>query len=242
VSSSSEATVVTKEEVDAAIAALESWGRSVDTWVLICAAVVAIFLAAEAAFGVAHWLNERQLRPLRAEQARLHELEIVGLNKQIAELNNETARLKKKMGPRSIDGDTFIKALEGKAKSPVEIMFPKENPEAFMLANQIRELLRIAKWEAAVPAPVPPTDIPRLANQPSHMAAGAQPFGVAVVIRADTQEEFNRSSDFKADTPMNALRDAFAKTLGDVAGYAGGPDIFPAPPVGVVRIVVGPKP
>jgi hypothetical protein len=71
---------MTKEEVDAAIAALEGWGRSLDTWVLICAAIFAIFLAAEAALGVAHWLNEGHLRPLRAEQARLQALEVARLD------------------------------------------------------------------------------------------------------------------------------------------------------------------
>ena len=157
-----------------------------------------------------------------------------------AELKLE--QLRKQMGPRQAEVATFLKALEGKPKAPVEIMFPKEDGEAFMLALQFRDLLRSAKWEVAEPVPVPGTDIPRLANQPSHMAAGAQAIGVAVVVRADTQDEFDRVSDFNADTPMNALRDALAKTLGGVAGYAAGPDIFPAPPKGTVRIVVGPKP
>ena len=55
-----------KEEVEVAIRGLESWGRTVDNWVLICAAFVAIFLAAEVIFSVAHWRNENKLRPLRA--------------------------------------------------------------------------------------------------------------------------------------------------------------------------------
>jgi hypothetical protein len=43
-----------KEEIEAAISALEVWGRTVDNWVLICAAGVAIFLAAEVVFSVSH--------------------------------------------------------------------------------------------------------------------------------------------------------------------------------------------
>lgn len=157
-----------------------------------------------------------------------------------AELQLE--RLRAKMGPRQIDSAIFLATLEGKPKALVEIMFPKEDGESFMLAIQFRDHLRVAKWDVGEPISVPHTDIPRLANQPSHMAAGAQATGVAVVVRADTQEDVNRASDFKANTPINALRDAIVKTLGGVAGYAGGPDVFSAPPLGTVRIVVGPKP
>jgi hypothetical protein len=163
-------------------------------------------------------------------------------NARASEAQLQLERLRAKLGPRKIDPDIFLKALDGRPKSPIEIMFPKEDGEAFMLAIQFRDLLRTAKWEASEPVPVPPTDIPRLDNQPSHMAAGAQATGVAVVVRADTNEEFDRVTDFKANTSMNALRDALARTLGGVAGYAGGADIFTAPSPGTVRIVVGPKP
>jgi hypothetical protein len=44
-----------KAEVEAAIKVLEDLGRTVDNWVLICAAGVAIFLAAEVVFSVIHW-------------------------------------------------------------------------------------------------------------------------------------------------------------------------------------------
>jgi hypothetical protein len=46
---------------------------------------------------------------------------------RIAELNNETARLRKQMAPRQFDGEAFKKSLEGKPKAPVEIMFPRED-------------------------------------------------------------------------------------------------------------------
>ena len=87
----------------------------------------------------------------------------------------------------------------------------------------MRDLLRAAKWEAAEPVPVPPTDIPRLANQPSHMAAGGQPTGVALAVRADTQEDFRLVRDRGANTPLNALHDALSQS-------------------GVLRVIIGPKP
>ena len=46
-----------KEEVEAAINALEAWGRTIDLWVMICAIGVAIFLLGEVIFSVAHSLK-----------------------------------------------------------------------------------------------------------------------------------------------------------------------------------------
>src|ERR1700741_4211814 len=70
-----------KQAVEAAISSLEDWGRTVDNWLLICAAGVAIFLAAGVIFGVSHWLNEKRLRPLRAQQAAFHTEQLVKLGK-----------------------------------------------------------------------------------------------------------------------------------------------------------------
>ncbi len=75
-----------KAEIEAAIKTLEGWSRTVDNWVLICAAGVAIFLAAEVVFSVIHWRTENKLRPLRVTQSQLHEDELV-------KLNNDTVRL-----------------------------------------------------------------------------------------------------------------------------------------------------
>ncbi len=74
------------------------------------------------------------------------------------------------------------------------------------------------------------------------MAAGGQPVGVAVVARADSQEDFARFADHLANTPNNALSKAFVLTLGNVSGMAAGPDVFHPPPAGTIRVLVGPKP
>jgi hypothetical protein len=121
-------------------------------------------------------------------------------------------------------------------------MFPKEDGEAFLLALQFRDLLRKAGWQCAEPVPVPSTDIPRLTNQPSHMAAGGQPLGVAVSVRADTQEDFRKLEDRQASTPVNALSAAILKTLGTMSQYAASADVFHPPAAGTLRIVIGQKP
>lgn len=168
---------------------------------------------------------------------------------RIAELNNETARLTKQSAPRQIDGAAFLKALAGKPKAPVEIVFPKEDGEAFMLALQFRDLLRVAKWQVTEPAPIPPNEIPRLANEPSHMAAGGQAIGVTVAMGAETEEEMKllgdslkMGNDPEPNTPLRALWLAILQSLGNTAAHLGVPGSFNTPAPGVIRIIVGPKP
>jgi hypothetical protein len=74
-----------KQALEATISSLEDWGRSLDHWVLICAASTAIFLAAGIVFGIFHWLNENRLRPLRAQQAAFFSDELVKLRKSTDE-------------------------------------------------------------------------------------------------------------------------------------------------------------
>lgn len=92
------------------------------------------------------------------------------------------------------------------------------------------------------------------------MAAGGQPTGVAVAVRADTQQEmlsFGASMSAasraviglpleddrgKPDPALEALYTAILKSLGEAPAHIGGPDVFNAPPKGTFRIIVGPKP
>jgi len=185
--------------------------------------------------------RELQIVQLTRDAARLTTEGDVA-RKETAEAKLQLEQLRKQMGPRQIQSAAFLKSLEGQPKGPVETMFPKENGEAFLLAIQLRDLLRAAKWQATEPIAVPQMDVPRLANQPSHIAAGGQAVGVAIAVRANTQEEFKLVDDLQANTPMNALQAALSQALGTVSGYAAGPDSFSAPAPGVIRIIVGPKP
>jgi hypothetical protein len=110
---------MTKEEVESAIGALEKWSRTVDNWVLICAAFVALFLAAEVVFSVLHWRNEKRLRPLRVEQAQMHAKELAGLGNIAAAANARAAEAELKLAelrkPRH-------KALEGNEASIAAVL------------------------------------------------------------------------------------------------------------------------
>jgi hypothetical protein len=77
---------MTKEAVEAAIAAVENSISTVDTWVLVFAALVAIGVVGEAVLGVRHWILDDRLHSLRVSQSQLHENELTALR-------NDTARL-----------------------------------------------------------------------------------------------------------------------------------------------------
>jgi hypothetical protein len=163
---------------------------------------------------------------------------------QIAEANARTKeaelkleQLRKHVAARHINTASFIEFLNGKPKQPVEIMFVKDDGEAFGLAIEIRGALTQAKWEVREPIPIPPTAPARLANLPSTMGAGGQPSGVSVVARAVSQDDF-KMIDPGNDSAFRALSDALGDSLGHIAGAI---NSDASPEYGTLRVVVGPK-
>jgi hypothetical protein len=152
-----------------------------------------------------------------------------------AELKLE--QIRKQVAARHIHMDRFLKILKDRPKQPVEIMFVKDDGEAFGLATEIRGALHQAKWEASEPMPIPPTETARLANLPSAMGAGGQPSGVSVVARAIGQDDF-RVMDPDRESAFRSLSDALGDSIGHVAG---GINFDASPEYGKLRVVVGPK-
>jgi hypothetical protein len=145
---------MTTADVDAAIASFETWGRTVDNWVLICAAIVAIFLTAEVVFSVLHWRNENRLRPLRVQQAQFHETELGNLRKVAAEAN---AREKERLARLKLEVDMAWRVLnDGQRQEIIAALSPKPklayfiwvegNPEAMSLMTQLADLFQKAHW------------------------------------------------------------------------------------------------
>ncbi len=159
-----------------------------------------------------------------------------------AELKLEQLRIQ--VGPRHLQARIFISALAGKPKAPVEIMFLKDDGDAFRLALEIRGGLQVASWQVGMPMPIPSATAPELANLPSAMGVGGQPNGVTVVVKEATEAEtkaFDLYFQKKpyVDTPFTALHMALLEGLGGAAAHVGG-SATPAP--GVLRVVIGPKP
>lgn len=193
----------------------------------------------------AHWDTARTASAERisslavqAEQLRTDAAEANARTKE-AELKLE--QLRRKVAPRQIDGKAFLAALVEKPKppAPVEILFPRDDAEAYQLSMQVRDYLKMATWECREPAAIPPTEAGRFAHSPSTVGAGGQPSGVTIVVRAETQADFALTGDRAANTPLNALILAFLTSLGS---YSVAANSETAPEKGVLRVVVGSKP
>jgi|ERR1039458_276901 hypothetical protein len=93
---------MTKEELldaaiasaDSAVSGVESAIRTLDTWVLVFAALVAIGVLGESILGIWHWVKDRELRPLRVTQAHLHENKLELLRNATAQLSKDAETAK----------------------------------------------------------------------------------------------------------------------------------------------------
>jgi hypothetical protein len=136
-----------------------------------------------------------------------------------------------------------LEALTGKPKLPVEIVFLKDDADAFTLSLEIRTALKGAGWEVQEPAPIPPTSFPQLSGLPAAMGVGGQPSGVTIVANSMSQAEFDDLSNRSlkpeaAKTAFTALEAAIVAGLDGANSAAGG---VAAPALGRLRLVVGPK-
>lgn len=203
---------------------------------------------------------ESETAKSNAEVAKAHE-GLAKANAEIASANLRTAefdarskeaelkleQLHERMRPRSIKGESFLKILEGKPKAPVEILFVRDDGEAFQLSLQIRDFLKQATWSVEEPRYITQDDVAsRLErNHPYTMAAGGQPEGVSLFLRAESQADFEREAvknpldpDNPLDTPRKALQAALLDSLGMLSGGMSYENGRP----GVLRVIVGPKP
>jgi hypothetical protein len=226
---------MTKDAVDAAIAALETWGRTVDNWVLICAAGVAIFLAAEVVFSVAHWINERNLRPLRVLQSDFHAKELLELGKSADEAKERAAQaelaLEKYKAPRSISVDLRNRIIEQmKQFAPQEYTgrVSAGSDDGWDVWREISLALELAGWTRR--PPFPPVGQPPY-GPPATIASAAMP-GVMVWFPASAWNDVRP----KAVALAKALRDD-----GNGILAAPGP-INPADQSKVITIEIGPNP
>jgi hypothetical protein len=171
----------------------------------------------------------------------------VASTERIAELGKETAgaqlELAKLKAPRQIKGEEFVKALEGKPKAPVEIVFVRDDTDSFHLAMQIAHWLKIANWQVSEPAAIAGPDEPRFATSPSAVQAGGNATGVTIVHRMTSEAEYELERGIAIpgltpiDTPGKALSTALIGSLGNISTMMN----LVTGKVGTLRVVVAPK-
>ncbi len=210
-----------------------TWGFHVANAFLIGALVVGLI----ATFAI-YWLGNIK-EDYSQERSDKLENDTAQAKARTAEAELRLEELRRRLAPRQINGVEFIEALKGKPKAFIEILYRRDDGEAFALALQFRDWLKAAAWTSNEPSPIGASESARLTMQPSTVGVGGQPSGVTIVARADSNEDFRILGDRDANTTINALRVALERSMG---GAAVSLNSEAAPKKGVLRLVVGQKP
>ena len=142
------------------------------------------------ATGLVIWMGNVKEEYLRRDVAGAH-VRAAEANERAATAQLKLENLRKQIGPRIIDRDASLKALEGKPTANAEILFSDDDRDSFNLALQIFGLLKRANWEIESPKPVLrglDSDRKKWGNPMSQafalMSLGAQPWSVSIVTRS----------------------------------------------------------
>jgi len=153
------------------------------------------------------------------------------LEKIEVRLEQDLKATKKKLGRRGVTGDqATIDALDLLAKGPkgeLEIIYERDDPEAFHFAQDLYSLLRATGWEANRPTPIPAESAD---SRPSSIVAGATNSDLTIV--AGVLEDCGT----RIDTPYCAL-------VAGLQGFGLGLHMTRRDelPPNSFRIVIGPK-
>jgi flagellar basal body-associated protein FliL len=90
----------------------------------------------------------------KADIAKAH-VSIAEADARTKEAEVKLEELRKQVGPRHLKSQEFIEALVGKPTLPVEIMFLKDDADAFTLSLEIRTALQMAGWPVQEPCQYP---------------------------------------------------------------------------------------
>lgn len=154
------------------------------------------------------------------------------------------AELKRHVGPRQIKRDVFLRALEGQPKARVEIMYLRDDPECFDVAQQVWQLLQDAHWDTISPVPIPQNNSSgAIQLGPTPMSFSGQPSGITIAAHSITLAEAEAGTNQIMGkewikTPFTVLVHAIGESLGSVNSWAKGPN---APPSGTLRIIIAPR-
>jgi hypothetical protein len=132
---------------------------------------------------------------------------------RIANAGLKAEQLRKELGPRRLQREIFLKKI---AEARVEIMYLRDDPECFDLAQQVWRALEDAKWDVTPPIPIP---VSAASLRPTAMAVDAQPSGVTVVVHGITEAEANTDSlRWRGQAWVRTLWTVLMHALGDAIG------------------------
>jgi len=167
-------------------------------------------------------------------------MHLIASNERAAEAELKLETLRRQVAARHVQRDVFFRAVAGQPKARVELMYLRDDPECFELAQEIWRVLQDAQWDVIAPVPIPPSVASANLQSPTSMSVGGQPSGVTVVTHSvsDKEAEADLNSKNWEHTPWTVLSNALLQSLGQIKGSGGGPN---SPPEGTLRVVVAPR-
>jgi hypothetical protein len=188
----------------------EAWGYFI-TWTLLPreifgSALVAIGVFAEVAIALRIARSAKQqeresnerIAELNAEAERLRETNNV-LQLKIADAELLIMDLRLDQSPRSaiFDTRTFIGVLESNPKGTVEVLYPREDGEAYEFAGLVLRCFVVGHW--TVPTDIVPIEEDPTGMNPGIVLAGGRPVGITVRGGGAIEGAFGAAVDaFKA--------------------------------------------
>jgi len=142
--------------------------ESIFFWVTIAAAVLSGLGIGAAFFSaiIGYRISDEVTRQSR--------IEIAAANARTAEAELKLEQLRRQVAPRQLNREAFFKAIEEQPKARVEIMYLRDDPECFDVAQQIWRLLEDARWDVTPLVPIPSNNAQDVVG-PTSMSISGQP-------------------------------------------------------------------
>ena len=175
------------------------------------------------------------------ENATLESTNVL-LSLRIEELRQENNALELSIRPRAFSWkwEKFRNALIGMPKMRAELLYPSEDSEAYLFAEQIALGLRQAEWVVIDPRPARENDVPKLpdgwiniTNAPITDRLGSSGGTVWLLTKAEQPD----NQRWQTNNALGALQNAFS--ISGMSETGAGVTIDLRLPDDLIRIVVG---
>jgi hypothetical protein len=225
---------------------MQVWAKPLEFWDAASVWLIWIAAVCGAVAAISGLLGAIVSREVTAVTQRESDERIAAANALAAKSNEAAAtavlkleQLRAQVGPRQFNRAAFLEALRGETVGSVQIVYLRNDPECFDVAQQVWHLLEDAGGQVTPPSPI----FDGRNNQPAAMNVDGQPVGLTVVASiqspAEADAELLRANGQAwVRTPFTTLTYAIERGIGRVATHINGPN-RPAP--GTLRVVVAPR-
>lgn len=188
-------------------------------------------------------VSDQQVARLNMESTRLQQQNLqmgerlTRARQTLAETETQLEIVREREGWRHLNLPKFVVSLKDKPKPVgITILFLRDDPETWNLANEIFEGLHEAQWPVTYPEPIPPSQSRLFSRFPLVESVGGNSSGGISVVTGDKV----KIPFWEDKSAAGALIQAFSASL---PGQISGGKVYSEQPLptGWIRIVVDPR-